>query len=110
MTLVEELQMKPCALGGPRRTEQTFSLESEMEDGKIQHGIWRSGPGILDLDFSWSETVYILDGEVEIENLLAGTRKRLTPGSLAHFERGSRWIWRIPVQLTKVFTIVDLED
>lgn len=107
MNRVSDLAYKPFAFGLKDEPLQSAAISSEMDDGRIQQGVWESGPGELDLRFKWNETVYILEGRADIENLETGERFQLLPGSLMCFEKGSHWLWRIPWKLRKVFTIVE---
>lgn len=107
MNHIEKLTMKPFSFGGANEPDQLCALASSFEGDRIQHGVWESGPGELNLKFSWSETVYILDGKAEVENLDTGERFTLSPGVMMSFERGSNWRWNIPFKLKKVFTLID---
>lgn len=107
MTNISDLQLKPCSFGGQDEPQQAAAVASEIASCGIQHGVWESGPGELELHFQWHETVYVLDGRAEVENLTSGERFALTPGTMVSFESGSRWRWRIPWKLKKVFTIVE---
>ena len=93
----------------PDRVEprQAVALAYTSESGHFQHGVWECGPGEMDLDFLWDETVFVIDGRAELENLENGERLTLITGALHSFRRGSRWRWRIPWKFKKVFTIVD---
>jgi len=107
MVKITDLHMKPSTFGSLGEPEQLLGIAAEINSGHIQHGVWESGPGELVLHFQWSETVYILDGQAELENLETNERVRLSTGSMMSFERGSSWRWRIPWKLKKVFTIVE---
>ena len=106
MIHISELELKSYSypLTEP---DQQMALASETDSGRIQHGVWQSGPGELNLHFQWIETAFILDGRAEIENLDTGEKFTLVTGSMMTFERGSRWQWRIPWKLKKIFTILD---
>jgi uncharacterized cupin superfamily protein len=108
MIKLDQLQLKPCRFGAGEVPEQAFALASEIQSGRIQHGVWESGPGILDLKFDWSETVFIVEGYAEVENADTGETFAMSAGSLMSFEQGSHWRWRIPWKLKKIFTVVDL--
>ena len=86
--------------------EPTQSLGIAQETDQIQHGVWECGPGELDLHFAYSETVFILEGRAEVENQITGELIILEPGTMALFQKGSHWVWRIPWRLKKVFTII----
>lgn len=106
MINVADLELKPVPFGEEGEPQPSFALAMEIDAGRIQHGVWESGPGELEFRFEWHETVYVLDGRAEIENM--GTKQKfvLSPGSLMSFERGSHWRWRVPWKIKKVFTVV----
>jgi uncharacterized cupin superfamily protein len=106
MINLQDLDFKPSQFGGANEPEQRVAITSEINAGRIQQGVWESGPGELNLRFDWYETVYILDGQAEVLNLETNESFQLNAGSLMSFERGSQWRWRIPWRLKKVFTIV----
>jgi uncharacterized cupin superfamily protein len=108
MIPLSKLDMKPFSFGTSDEPNQNLGIAAETKNRDIQLGVWESGPGVLNLDFNWSETVYILDGRAEIENRQTGEVFELTQGMIFLFESGTRWQWRIPWKLKKVFTIVDL--
>ncbi|MBL7555727.1 MAG: DUF861 domain-containing protein [Bdellovibrionaceae bacterium] len=107
MNTVQEIKMKPFNFGTLNEPIQHLGIWAQTDSGDIQIGVWESGPGVLNLDFQWSETVYILEGRAEIENMITQERFELKPGMMLLFEAGSRWRWHIPWRLKKVFTIID---
>ena len=108
MNRISDLTYKPFAFGiAGGEPQQSAAISEEIDGGRIQQGVWECGPGELDLKFAWNETVYILEGRADIENMSTGEKFVLLPGSLMCFEDGSHWLWRIPWKLRKVFTIVE---
>lgn len=107
MNAIHEIKMTPFNFGTPNEPIQHLGIGAQTNNSDIQIGVWESGPGLLNLDFQWSETVYILEGRAEVENMVTGDRFEINPGMMLLFEAGSRWQWRIPWRLKKVFTIVD---
>jgi len=107
MIKMMDIKMKTCRLGGASAPEQTFGIVSEIANGRVQYGVWECGPGELDLQFEWSETVFIVDGRAEMENVDTGERIHVEPGSMLAFEKGSRWRWSVPWRLKKIYTILE---
>ena len=109
MIHVSNLKFAPSSFGGAAEPLQQLAMASDFSDQnlQIQHGVWESGPGELNLHFDWSETVFVLDGAAEILNIDSGEKFELVVGSMATFQKGTRWQWRIPWKLKKVFTIID---
>lgn len=103
----KDLAFKPCAIGGEGQTTQSWALASECDEGRVQHGVWETGPGTLDLRFEWTETAFILEGEAVVRNRVTDETATLIAGSFMSFERGSHWTWQIPQKLKKVFTLIE---
>ncbi len=101
------MEFKKFSFGGEDLPLQRLALALTSQSGNIQQGVWECGPGELELNFQWNETVYVLEGRAEVKNLETGMNFVLTPGSMAIFEKGSRWVWQIPWKFKKVFTIID---
>ncbi|MBL7545679.1 MAG: DUF861 domain-containing protein [Bdellovibrionaceae bacterium] len=102
-----ELKRHPTYFMDQSEPDQTTAIAAESKDQSIQTGVWESGPGVLTLEFKWSETVYILDGYAQIKNLKTGEFFTLKKDTLALFEKGTTWSWHVPWKLKKVFTIID---
>jgi uncharacterized cupin superfamily protein len=67
-------------------------------------GIWEcDGPAKFIWKLSTDETLYVLDGNVEIEYL--GVAYSLHPGSVAAFPAGSTVHWNVPNRIRKAFTV-----
>ena len=102
-----ELKMMPFNFGGRNEPPQQLAIGAQTSNSDIQIGLWECGPGLLDLEFQWSETIYVLEGRAEVQNLDTSECFEMTPGKMHLFEAGSRWQWRIPWRFKKVFTIID---
>ncbi len=68
-------------------------------DGYSSMSLWKCSEGRFRWTFDWEESVYILDGEVEIASP-DGRIAHLRPGSVALFQAGTSSIWTVirPVQ------------
>ena len=67
-----------------------------------QSGIWEcQGPARFTWHFYADETVYILDGLVNVT--YEGKTHALTPGSIAFFPAGSQSEWHVPAAVRKSF-------
>ena len=107
MKRTSELELRPFEFGTGDEPAQLLGLASSTNDDCLQHGLWECGPGQFELRFTWYETVYVLEGRAEVENLETGVKHILAPGDFATFQKGSTWRWRIPWRFRKVFTVVD---
>jgi uncharacterized protein len=73
-------------------------------DGKESTGVWEcDGPTTFEWHFGHDETVYILEGTVEIEYLR--NKIILNPGDSAVFHAGTEAVWHIPEHLKKIFVL-----
>lgn len=84
--------------------EETFQTDDEVggsvhvlrDDDDVQAGVWVApdAPGEgTPFEFPHHETVYVLEGEVDIE-IEDGPTLHLGPGDMASFRKGVRSTWR----------------
>jgi uncharacterized cupin superfamily protein len=77
---------------------------SKLASSDSLAGIWEcDGPAKFIWKLQTDETLYVLDGHVEIEYL--GVAYSLHPGSVAEFPAGSTVHWNVPNHIRKAFTI-----
>lgn len=107
MIQIDQLTLKPLTLENGKGPELSMALVSELDSGRIQYGLWESGPGEMIFEFQWNETVYALEGRVDLMNLDTKDQVLLQAGGLMSFEKGSRWHWKIPWKFRKLFTLVE---
>lgn len=75
-------------------------------DGSTQVGQWAcDGPTSFEWSFGLDETVFLLDGLIEIEYL--GRKFTLKPGDSATFLAGTKATWTVPQKAHKVFVLHD---
>ncbi len=73
-------------------------------DGGTSSGIWASdGPSTFEWRFESDETVYILQGQVDVT--YQGHQFSLRPGDTAVFQAGTRAVWHVPDQVLKSYTL-----
>ena len=73
-------------------------------DGRSITGVWAcDGPSTFEWRFDLDETVYVLEGRVEVTYL--GRQFTLEPGQTAVFKAGTRAVWHVPAHLRKVFKL-----
>lgn len=84
------------------------TMFASSPDGKRNSGIWIcDGPSTFEWNFALDETVYILEGEVEIT--YQDKEFTLKPGDTAVFHAGTKAIWHVPKHLKKSFTLHEPE-
>jgi uncharacterized cupin superfamily protein len=85
--------------GNPVFRDQVFSTSRNVPTFS---GIWEcQGPTKVRFDYATDETVYILEGNVDVE--YKGIVRSLHPGSVAFFPAGSSAHWDVPVRVRKAF-------
>ena len=73
---------------------------SRSPDGRSIGGVWAcDGPSTFEWTFFMDETVYLLEGLVEID--YQGQRFTLRPGQTATFHAGTKALWHVPVPVKR---------
>jgi uncharacterized protein len=73
-------------------------------DGRTETGVWAcDGPSTFEWHYVLDETVYLLDGQVEVE--YQGRRFTLNPGDTAFFGAGTQALWKVPTMVRKVYAL-----
>jgi len=73
-------------------------------DGGTSSGIWASdGPSTFEWRFESDETVYILQGQVDVT--YQGHQFSLRPGDTAVFQAGTQAVWHVPEKVLKSYTL-----
>lgn len=91
--------------GTPR---QRLAVLAQSADRRSIQGLWECTSGEFELAFGYDEFVTILEGEVRVTDG-DGRSRLLKTGDVAHFARGSRWAWRVPLYVRKSFVVVTAE-
>lgn len=68
-----------------------------------RYGIWRCTKGIMECTEQGDELMTILSGRCKLTDKTAGTTTHLEPGDTIFTRNGSRVIWDITEDVTKVF-------
>ncbi len=73
-------------------------------DGRTSSGLWScTGPTTFEWQFAVDETVYVLEGEVEIT--YQGHQFTLRPGDTATFHGGTSAVWKVSKYLKKSYAL-----
>ncbi|HXH30792.1 MAG TPA: cupin domain-containing protein [Bacteriovoracaceae bacterium] len=110
MINLDMIHLNDFSFGGKDEPDQRLSITSTSDCGSIQQGIWESGPGEIELKFSWYESIFVLEGSAHLENLKTNQSFVLNQGDLVDFQVGSHWRWTIPFHFKKIFNIVELKE
>jgi len=71
-------------------------------------GIWECvGPGQFTWKYGVDETIYILEGSVDIEYL--GGKFTLNAGDTTHFTQGTDATWTVRDRVKKTFTVYKVD-
>jgi uncharacterized cupin superfamily protein len=74
----------------------------KSDDVRIVNGIWACSPGQFRWNWSYDETVVVVEGRATVTTG-DGRRVELEPGSMAFFERGTESLWTIHEPFRKGF-------
>ncbi|MFZ6874667.1 cupin domain-containing protein [Undibacterium sp. Di27W] len=78
----------------------------KSHDGKTSSGIFEcDGPSTFEWQYQFDETIYVLDGGVDIE--YQGKKFSLKPGETALFRAGTTALWHVPKGIRKAWTLHD---
>jgi uncharacterized cupin superfamily protein len=100
---LQALHVNPAWIlaGSPSFEARSYS---DTPEASTSAGIWQcTGPGKFRWEYSIDETLYVLEGDAELE--YGGAIHRLTPGTAAFFPAGSLVIWNVPHGIRKTFSI-----
>jgi uncharacterized cupin superfamily protein len=82
--------------------EASGAVISRSDDSRIVRGVWRCTPGRFSWQFSYDETLVIVEGRAAVE-LDTGEVVELEPGVMAFFGRGHSATWTVRETVTKGF-------
>ena len=74
----------------------------QSEDKRLGNGVWTCTPGSFTWDYTWDETIYLLEGEVLIADQ-DGNSETYTAGHLFFVPAGTRARWKVIRAVRKVF-------
>ena len=78
-----------------------LARHSQAKDEAANTAVWDCTAGEFRWYFGWDETVYILEGEVQITSA-SGRVQILKAGDIAYFKGGTWATWKIETYLRKV--------
>ena len=70
----------------------------------LLNGVWSCTSGSFQFDFTWDETIYFIEGQVEIIDQL-GHSQIYNAGDYIHISKGTKTVWNVKQTLLKVFYI-----
>ena len=74
----------------------------QSDDKRIANGIWSCESGSFNWDYTWDETIYLIDGEVTITDDHCNSNTYKT-GDLFFIPIGAKTTWDITQPILKVF-------
>lgn len=77
---------------------------AQSEDKKMTQGLWDSTAGQFSWDYSWDESVYILEGEATVTTS-DGQTLDVKAGDLTYFPKGIQTVWNVASYVKKTFVI-----
>lgn len=85
--------------GAPEASGMVFS---RSEDARLLRGVWRCTPGRFTWQFTWDETLTVVEGDATVE-LDTGEVIELRPGVIAFFGCGHQSTWTVREPVLKTF-------
>ena len=79
-------------------------IAMQSEDKKMSTGFWECSKGTFEWIYTWDESVYILEGEVEVSEE-GGKSYSLKPGDITHFPKGIKTLWCVIQPVKKMFVV-----
>jgi ethanolamine utilization protein EutQ len=80
-----------------------FRILTEDHGAGMRIGVAEFQPGSVDLDLTYDEAVYVLEGELQIES--EGAAHALIPGDLLWMPRGRQIVYRAQAPCRILFAI-----
>ena len=74
----------------------------QSEDKRLGNGVWTCTPGFFTWEYTWEETIYLIEGEVTISDR-GGDTKTYRVGDLIFVPAGTKSTWEITQAIRKVF-------
>ena len=72
-------------------------------------GVWTKEVSEFPWSYGDTETCYILDGEVEVEDSDTGEKIEFKKGDLVQFKEGLKCTWKVKKPVRKYYNFGDLE-
>ena len=70
----------------------------------LLNGVWSCTRGSFQFEFTWDETIYFIDGQVEISDQ-SGHSQIYNGGDYIHISKGTKTVWKVKQKILKVFYI-----
>ena len=96
--------LKKVVDGNP---QATYYVVSKSNDSRNFSGVWECTPGRFEVNYTWDETIYVLEGLVSIEE--DGTIRQFKSGDFVHFPIGLKCTWDVHRTIKKVYTLFSPE-
>ena len=84
--------------------EANGSVLWQSEDKRLLNGVWECAPGSFTWEYTWNETIYLLEGHIQITNS-DGSKTAVSPGDLIFVPSGTKTTWEITEHVRKVYHI-----
>jgi uncharacterized cupin superfamily protein len=84
--------------------EANGSVLWQSECKRFLNGIWECAPGSFTWDYTWSETIYLLEGHILITDS-EGNETEVSAGDLIFVPAGTKSTWVITEHVRKAYHI-----
>lgn len=95
---------EPFIVGGQALGEVHWIRDEGSDGATLLVGMWKCEPSSFAYPFGNDETIYALDGELEIV-LTSGETVTLRAGDIASFKKGTESTWTVKSAFKKLFVI-----
>jgi ethanolamine utilization protein EutQ (cupin superfamily) len=103
MPKATKIQKLPRQAGLPFGVTTAYPILSRDFEAGMRIGISESAPGALDLDLTYDEAIYMLEGEMDIES--EGETHPLKPGDFLWMPRGRQIVYRMKTTCKYLYAI-----
>ena len=80
------------------------SILWQSDDRRLLNGIWECSAGSFTWEYTWSETIYLLEGHILMTDS-AGNRTEVSAGDLIFVPVGMKTTWEISKHVRKAYHI-----
>jgi uncharacterized cupin superfamily protein len=84
--------------------EAKGSILWQSDDKRMLNGIWECAPGSFTWEYTWDETIYLLEGNILITDG-EGNRTDVSAGDLIFVSAGTKATWEISKHVRKAYHI-----
>ena len=74
----------------------------QSDDKRLANGIWECDPCSFSWEYTWDETIYLIEGRIRITDE-TGSTTEVVPGDLIFVPAGTKSTWEITEHVRKAY-------